>query len=164
METLRRFVSFFEAVGQVAAVVLLIAGLVLVCGLAWLGRASRRMRPLVSPAEGPLRADGKKPNWVATTASPNDPLHFVAPRPCAENPIPALAAYLEKNGYAVAASTGRYLHVTQSSSRFGFVDDVEFLHDPEAGLLHARSASRVGHSDLGVNRRRLETIFRETGL
>ncbi|EFL49254.1 protein of unknown function DUF1499 [Solidesulfovibrio fructosivorans JJ]] len=164
METLRHVVSFFEAVGQVAAVVLLAAGLVLVCGLAWLGRASRRMGPLVSPAEGPLRADGKKPNWVATTASPRDPLHFVAPRPCAENPIPALAAYLEKNGYAVRVATGRYLHATQSSFRFGFVDDVEFLHDPQAGLLHARSASRVGYSDLGVNRRRLETIFRETGL
>jgi len=164
METLRRVVSFFEDVGQVAAVVLLVAGFVLVCGLVWLGRVSRRMRPLVSPAEGPLRADGKKPNWVATTASPNDPLHFVAPRPCAENPIPALAAYLEKSGYAVRVVTDRYLHATQSSSRFGFVDDVEFLHDPEAGLLHARSASRVGYSDLGVNRRRLETIFRETGL
>ena len=161
METLRAILSFFEAVGQVAAVVLLFVALVAVVLLAWLGRKSRRMHPVLSPTGGPLRADGAKPNWVSTTASRKDVLHFLAPRPCAANPIPALAAYLEKNGYVVGDTTERYLHATQTSSRFGFVDDVELLYDPGAGRLHARSASRVGYSDLGVNRRRLETIFRE---
>ncbi|MHC1711923.1 MAG: DUF1499 domain-containing protein [Solidesulfovibrio sp.] len=164
MDTIRKILSFFEAVGQVAAAVLLV---LVVLGVAWfvrLGMASRCMPPSVSPTGGPLRADGAKPNWVATTAPRNAALHYLAPRPSAENPIKALEAYLRQGKYVVVDVTERYLHATQSSLRFGFVDDIEFLYDPAAGLLHARSASRVGYSDLGVNRRRLETIFKETGL
>jgi uncharacterized protein (DUF1499 family) len=40
----------------------------------------------------------------------------------------------------------------------GFVDDVEFLLDDTAKVIHVRSASRLGKSDLGVNRQRIETI------
>jgi len=40
----------------------------------------------------------------------------------------------------------------------GFVDDVEFLIAPTAKVIHVRSASRLGESDLGVNRKRIETI------
>jgi uncharacterized protein (DUF1499 family) len=43
-------------------------------------------------------------------------------------------------------------------SRLGFVDDVEFRIDEAAGVIHVRSASRKGYWDLGVNRRRVETI------
>jgi uncharacterized protein (DUF1499 family) len=42
-----------------------------------------------------------------------------------------------------------------------FVDDGEFLLDREAGLIQIRSASRIGHSDLGKNRSRMEEIRRE---
>ena len=41
---------------------------------------------------------------------------------------------------------------------FRFVDDAQFLFDDKAKTIHFRSASRVGHSDLGVNRRRMEEI------
>ncbi|PZO25782.1 MAG: DUF1499 domain-containing protein, partial [Betaproteobacteria bacterium] len=41
---------------------------------------------------------------------------------------------------------------------FGFVDDVEFRIDQGSGLLHVRSASRVGYSDLDANRKRVEQI------
>jgi uncharacterized protein (DUF1499 family) len=40
----------------------------------------------------------------------------------------------------------------------GFVDDVEFYLDADAKVIHVRSASRLGQSDLGVNRKRIETI------
>jgi uncharacterized protein (DUF1499 family) len=39
----------------------------------------------------------------------------------------------------------------------GFVDDVEFFF-PDSAVIHMRSASRVGYSDFGVNRKRLEKI------
>ena len=39
-----------------------------------------------------------------------------------------------------------------------FVDDVEFWADPSSGVVHVRSASRVGRKDFGVNRARVETI------
>ena len=51
-----------------------------------------------------------------------------------------------------------YWHVEFRSRIFRFVDDGEFLFDPQARLVHVRSASRVGHSDMGVNRKRVEKI------
>jgi len=39
-----------------------------------------------------------------------------------------------------------------------FVDDTEFWFDPAAGVIHVRSASRVGSKDFGVNRARIEAI------
>lgn len=51
-----------------------------------------------------------------------------------------------------------YLHAEFRSLIFRFVDDVEFLLDADAGVIHVRSASRLGYSDLGVNRRRVEAI------
>jgi uncharacterized protein (DUF1499 family) len=40
----------------------------------------------------------------------------------------------------------------------GYVDDVEFYLDEGANVIHVRSASRLGKSDLGVNRQRVEEI------
>lgn len=57
----------------------------------------------------------------------------------------------------IVTDEGRYLHA-EFSTRVGFVDDVEFLYDPLQGLTHVRSASRVGYSDLGVNRDRIEAL------
>jgi uncharacterized protein (DUF1499 family) len=56
-----------------------------------------------------------------------------------------------------------YLHVEFRSRFFRFVDDVEFLVDPAESVIHVRSASRVGHSDLGVNRSRVEQIRERLG-
>lgn len=54
--------------------------------------------------------------------------------------------------------TGDYLHATCSSALFGFVDDLELYADPAHGRLQARSISRLGDSDLGVNARRLAVL------
>ncbi len=51
-----------------------------------------------------------------------------------------------------------YIHATFTSLLFRFVDDVEFAFDDENKIIHLRSASRTGYSDLGVNRRRVEKI------
>ena len=51
-----------------------------------------------------------------------------------------------------------YLHATASSALFGFVDDLELYADTQAGVLQARSVSRLGESDLGVNGRRLDAL------
>ncbi len=59
---------------------------------------------------------------------------------------------------AVITETGTYLHVEFTSALFRFVDDVEFHADASANVVHVRSASRLGKSDLGVNRKRIEAI------
>ncbi len=51
-----------------------------------------------------------------------------------------------------------YLHFEFRSLLFRFVDDVEFLVDEPNAVIHFRSASRVGYSDFGVNRRRMEAV------
>jgi uncharacterized protein (DUF1499 family) len=59
---------------------------------------------------------------------------------------------------SIVEDTGSYLHAEARSLVFRFVDDVEFVLDPDAGLIQVRSASRTGYSDFGVNRRRVERI------
>ncbi len=78
------------------------------------------------------------------------------------DPQAALAALLPvveamPRTVVVAADAG-YVHATASSALFGFVDDLELYADPRAGVLQARSVSRLGDSDLGVNGRRLDAL------
>ncbi|MEE4658931.1 MAG: DUF1499 domain-containing protein [Halieaceae bacterium] len=51
-----------------------------------------------------------------------------------------------------------YIHATFTSFLFRFTDDVEFLIDDTKKLIHMKSASRVGFSDIGANRRRCEAV------
>ena len=53
--------------------------------------------------------------------------------------------------------TSNYLHV-EFRTLLGFVDDVEFHADESQKVIHLRSASRLGYWDLGVNRKRMESI------
>lgn len=58
----------------------------------------------------------------------------------------------------VIEQTDNYIHALSKSRIFKFVDDVEFYFPTNESVIHMRSASRIGDSDLGVNRRRLEQI------
>ena len=58
----------------------------------------------------------------------------------------------------IITETENYLYAEFTSALMGFVDDVEFYLDEGAKTIHVRSASRLGQSDLGVNRKRIETI------
>lgn len=51
-----------------------------------------------------------------------------------------------------------YVYAEFTSKWLGFVDDVEFYLDEKAGVIHVRSASRIGRGDWGVNRQRVEAI------
>jgi uncharacterized protein (DUF1499 family) len=61
----------------------------------------------------------------------------------------------------VISSRENYYRIEFTSSLFRFVDDVElYISNPtlEELIIHVRSASRIGHSDLGVNRDRVEKL------
>jgi uncharacterized protein (DUF1499 family) len=58
----------------------------------------------------------------------------------------------------IITQTDDYLHAEYTSRIFRFVDDVELVLDSGARKIHFRSASRVGHSDIGVNRGRMEDL------
>jgi uncharacterized protein (DUF1499 family) len=58
----------------------------------------------------------------------------------------------------IITDTDNYIHAEFTSAIFRFVDDAEFQFDEKAKVIHLRSAARIGSSDLGVNRKRIEEI------
>ena len=112
-------------------------------------------------AAEPLADCPATPNCVSSTAS--DPERRVAAWRITD---PAgWAAIVERaDGLARSTVTARddsYLHLEVSSMLFGFVDDLELRYDRERGVIDVRSASRSGKWDLGVNRRRVESLADE---
>ena len=61
-------------------------------------------------------------------------------------------------GAALRTATPDYLYATFTTRWLRFEDDVEFVVSPAEGLIHLRSASRLGAEDFGTNRRRIEAI------
>ncbi|MHA2126942.1 MAG: DUF1499 domain-containing protein [Promethearchaeota archaeon] len=51
-----------------------------------------------------------------------------------------------------------YLHYEFRTATFKFVDDVEFLFDDSAKLIHFRSRARMGWSDMHVNKNRMKKV------
>jgi uncharacterized protein (DUF1499 family) len=102
------------------------------------------------------------PNCVSTHAASTSermpPLRFTDSPAAAQQRI--LAAIRRMPRTTVVTDEPGYVAAEFRTPVFGFIDDVEFLIHGEAGVIHFRSASRLGYSDLGVNRRRM-TRFRE---
>ena len=102
-----------------------------------------------------------RPNTVSSTVAQRDK-HYIAPfllsgrTPTAWKKLRAIVA--SSKSTSVIADTEDYLYAEFSSGLFGFVDDVEFALDEKASVIHARSSSRLGIDDLGVNRKRIEAI------
>ena len=109
---------------------------------------------------GKLAPCPSSPNCVSTQA--DDAEHRIDVIPFAGISADALANLKRAiSTLARAASvteTADYLHVEFTSLIFRFVDDVEFWIDESNHVIHFRSASRIGHGDLGVNRKRMEAI------
>lgn len=109
---------------------------------------------------GQLAGCPSSPNCVSSFSQ--DAEHKIEPLTYSSTPTVAMAslkgaiASLDKT--KIIDQTDNYLYVEFTSSLMGFVDDVEFLVDEGAKVIHVRSASRLGQSDLGVNRKRIETI------
>ncbi len=110
---------------------------------------------------GKLRPSPGTPNAVCSeNTSPAcqiDPLHFTAPT---DEAWAALKRIVQANGGVVQKTEKDYLWSTFLVPVFGFVDDVEFRLSPAERVIHVRSASRLGISDLGVNRGRVEQLRR----
>lgn len=104
--------------------------------------------------DGRLTPCPDSPNCVSSYES--DETHGIAPLSADLEAIRGVLVDQERTN--IVRQEGNYLYAEFTSSIMGFVDDVEFLHDPASGLTHVRSASRLGYSDLGANRNRIEAI------
>ena len=113
-------------------------------------------------SQGRLANCPDSPNCVNSQAS--DPRHAIDPFPLAgdrSRVLHTLRSLLEEMPRTkIVEERGDYLRAECTSRLLGFVDDVEILIDNTAGVIHFRSCSRTGYSDLGVNRRRMETLRR----
>ncbi|TDY03999.1 DUF1499 domain-containing protein [Thiohalophilus thiocyanatoxydans] len=69
-----------------------------------------------------------------------------------------LKRVVAETGGEVMAEQAGYLHAVYTTPLLRFVDDVEFRLDKKQQVIHIRSASRVGRSDFGANRTRVEKI------
>lgn len=109
-----------------------------------------------------LKPCPSSPNCVSTQADPSDAKHHMAPVAYSGDPamvISAIADTISSNGGKVVTSTDTTVEALFVTGLFKFKDDVSFELDEEAKLIHFRSASRVGHSDLGANRKRMDMLM-----
>lgn len=111
--------------------------------------------------KGRLSPCPDSPNCVSSQAANSDQRHFILPLSyqddidSARRRLVNILAKLPRN--RIVEQSENYLRVEFSSALMGFVDDVEFYF-PEESLVQVRSASRLGYSDFGVNRKRIEQI------
>jgi uncharacterized protein (DUF1499 family) len=94
------------------------------------------------------------PNCVSSFAT--DETHAI--EPLAASLADVERVLLEFDDTNIVSSEGNYLYAEFTTRIMGYVDDVEFLYDRNNGVTHVRSASRLGYSDLGANRNRIERI------
>ncbi|WP_152984866.1 DUF1499 domain-containing protein, partial [Stenotrophomonas africana] len=109
-------------------------------------------------ADEPLAPCPASPNCVSSLMVGEmhvDPLTYSDTADAARQRLLAVLAGVERA--TPVGKGGRNVGVEFRSAVFGFIDDVEFRFEPP-GQIQVRSASRTGHYDFGVNRRRVEAI------
>ncbi|SFN99584.1 DUF1499 domain-containing protein [Nitrosospira briensis] len=117
--------------------------------------------------DGKLKAPSKTPNSVSSQAQlyPDHPQRTyadIAPLPLkgdAAATMDRIASIIEgMSGVEIVKREPDYLYVQFTTRLMKYVDDAEFWFDPDSEVIQVRSASRLGKSDLGVNRERIEFI------
>jgi uncharacterized protein (DUF1499 family) len=141
----------------IALVVIVIAAVSL--GLLILARMAKAPASL-GVDEGKLRPCPESPNCVSSQAEDSshriEPIGFDGSPEEARDRLLAVLAGMPR--CAVIRDEGGYIHAEVRSRLFGFVDDLEFYIDSRAGVIQVRSASRAGYWDMGVNRKRVQSI------
>jgi len=133
---------------------------VMVIGGVLLAGCSKTNQAAAESETFPLKDCPDRPNCVSSIAKDQD--RYVAQFAYAcdrRKAIDALVQVLSEQPRAtIVEKREDYLHAEFRSKIFRFVDDVEFYFPVDQPLVHVRSESRVGYSDMGVNRKRVETL------
>jgi uncharacterized protein (DUF1499 family) len=112
-----------------------------------------------------LKACPETPNCVSTQAKKSDTEHRMEPIAYTDNESDAKAAIMEtiedSSRASILENGDDYVRAEFTSRVFRFVDDVEFYIDEEERLIHFRSASRIGSSDMGANRERMTELRKD---
>jgi len=110
--------------------------------------------------DGKLRDCPNSPNCVSSQSI--DTEHKIAPLSYTGDPAKALedlkSVISSLPRTKIITANDNYIYAEFTSALMGYVDDVEFYLNTDKKVIEVRSASRLGESDLGVNRDRIETI------
>ncbi len=104
--------------------------------------------------DGRLIACPESPNCVSSYESSEE--HSIAALDGNLSQIQQILVAID--GANIVKQSSNYLYAEFTSSLMGYVDDVEFLYDAANNTTQVRSATRVGYSDMGANRSRIEAI------
>jgi uncharacterized protein (DUF1499 family) len=111
--------------------------------------------------EGRLKPCPDTPNCVSSELV-SDAEHYIEPLVYsageASQVLPRLKTIIDEMGGSIQVEKPDYLAAIFTSSIFRFVDDLEIRIDTGQKTIHLRSASRAGHGDGGVNRKRVELL------
>ncbi|MDF1516155.1 MAG: DUF1499 domain-containing protein [Anaerolineae bacterium] len=141
--------------------VLLVIGLVIIMfALTRLGVFSGRRPQNLGVTSGQLSPCPGTPNCVNSQAKDKahsiEPLPFDGPLTSAQDKL--LAVLMAMPRTKIVTDQPGYIYVEFKTAIMRYTDDVEFWFDESLGVIHMRSASRLGTGDLGLNRRRMEEI------
>lgn len=120
-------------------------------------RDGRLLPAAVTPNSVVSQADlpgAAKPGYNASIA----PLRFTGDAAAALQRLAALLATTPGVVVKVNQPEASYLYAQATTRLMKYTDDVEFYADAKAGVIHVRSASRLGESDMGANRTRIEDL------
>ncbi len=108
---------------------------------------------------GRLKDCPSKPNCISSQAEDEKhvltPFRYQGEKKAAFERLKKIILSFER--MTIVAENDNYFHIEYKSKIMGFVDDLEFFF-PKEKIIHIRSASRIGYSDLGVNRKRVEYL------
>jgi len=111
-------------------------------------------------ANGRLAPCPDYPNCVCSFAT--DDVHHIEPMSFSGTPVQArdrLVAVLESMPrVSLVVVDKNYVYAEAKTAGFGYVDDIEFLVDEAAGVIHIRSGARLPYYDFHVNLNRVESV------
>ncbi|WP_163337462.1 DUF1499 domain-containing protein [Desulfopila sp. IMCC35008] len=120
-------------------------------------------KPELGVNDGQLNPCPKTPNCVNSQATDEKhsipPLHYTGNRE--EARLRLLHILKSAKRASIMISEQEYIRVQFTSALFRFADDTEFYFQEDQDrnkVIHVRSASRIGYSDFGTNRQRVEKI------
>jgi uncharacterized protein (DUF1499 family) len=108
--------------------------------------------------DGRLAPCRHTPNCVSSQAEPHDQEHYISPIAFRGSMRDVRAAVEAMPGTTVITANANYLYAEFRTRIMRYVDDVELYYEERAGVVHVRSASRLGRRDFGVNRNRIEEL------
>jgi uncharacterized protein (DUF1499 family) len=137
-----------------------LAALVVIIGVVLFAYSlASRKQPELGLVDGRLQPCPGTPNCVCSEYQVEgayvEPLGYDA---SAESAWIRLKRVVADTGGEVIAEDDGYLRAIYRTPLIRYIDDVEFRLDASTPVIHVRSASRVGKSDLGANRKRVEKI------